>query len=140
MTAADGIAAGYVRPWVVAAGRPATLHAHLPRRAVVDIVRIACANAERHDDGSPWGPVERILPVTGAGLGELGPVRQSLLPGTQVRVRCDSLPEWHDLALVVALQRRPRARVRAPLTPSFRSLRSLRSPSRRPARARASSR
>jgi hypothetical protein len=125
MTAADGIAAGYVRPWVVAAGRPVTLHAHLPRRAVVDIVRIACANAERHEDGRPWGPVERIVPVAGAGLGELGPVRQSLLPGTQVRVRCANLPEWNELALVVALQRRPRGEPGTVLALSVGGTRSL---------------
>ena len=100
-------AAGYVRPWVVDTGGHVALHAHLPHPTSVEVVRIACANAERHADGRPWGPEERIEPVGGT-LGTFGPTPQPLLPGTRVRARCDGLPDWRSLALVVALQRRPR--------------------------------
>ena len=104
----DEIAAGYVRPWVVAPGATLTLHAHLPRASSLDVVRIACANAERHADGRPWGPPEHILALPDGALGVHGPARQPIRPGTQVRVRCADLPPWHELALVVALQRRAR--------------------------------
>ncbi|HMS81225.1 MAG TPA: hypothetical protein PKC20_17180, partial [Burkholderiaceae bacterium] len=104
----EGLAAGYVRPWVVTPGARVALHAHLPHPTSVEVVRIACANAERHADGRPWGPPERIEPVRGGTLGTSGPAPQPLLPGTRVRVRCDGLPDWRALALVVALKRRPR--------------------------------
>jgi hypothetical protein len=106
--APEGAAAGYVRPWVAAAGGQVALHAHLPHPTSVEVVRIACANAEQHADGRPWGPEERIEPVGGGAPVTVGPMSQPLLPGTRVRARCDGLPDWRSLALVIALQRRPR--------------------------------
>lgn len=103
----------YVRPWVAAPGQTVTLHADLPAPTSVDVVRIGCANAERHGDGRPWGPPERIDTV--ARLGMRGPERQVLRPGTQLQVQCDRLPRWTDLALVLAVQRQPHGRAGAVL-------------------------
>lgn len=97
---------GYARPWVVAAGQRVALHADLPGATTVDVVRIACANAERHADGRPWGPPERIVPV--AALGSLAARPQPLDAGTQVLAASAAMPAWDGLTLLVAVQRQPR--------------------------------
>lgn len=101
-------ASGYARPWVVAPGAMVALHADLPSTAEVEVVRIACANAERHADGRPWGPPERIETV--ATLGSRPAARQPLRPGTQLHADCAGLPPWDELALLLAVQRQPRGR------------------------------
>jgi N,N-dimethylformamidase len=107
MTATDH-PSGYSRPWVVAPGQAVALHADLPARTSVDVVRILCANTERHADGRAWGPPERIEAV--ARLDVLGPGRQALRPGTHVWAASKQLPPWNELALVAALQRQPHGR------------------------------
>lgn len=99
-------ASGYACPWVVAPGQRVALHADCPAPVQVDLVRIDCANAERHPDGRPWGPPERIEPV--ARLGGLPSCRQPLQPGTQLHAELTALPDWKELALLLAVQRRPR--------------------------------
>jgi N,N-dimethylformamidase len=111
--AASDHPAGYARPWVTHPGAAVALHADLPAEAMVDVVRLACINAERHADGRPWGPPERLEPV--AALGHLGSQRQPLQPGTQVRTRPGPLPRWPELALLLALQRLPRGHAGAVL-------------------------
>jgi acyl dehydratase len=103
-------AAGYTCPWVVARGQRVALHASLPLATHIDLVRIACANAERQTDGRPHGPPQRIVPVAGAVSGRHGPAVQPLQPGAQVHADCAALPTWADLTLVLAVQRLPRGR------------------------------
>ncbi len=93
---------------MLAPGARVTLHASLPQATQIDLVRIACANAERQADGRPHGPAQRIVPVPGAVSGRHGPALQALQPGAQVHAHCAALPPWSGLALVLAVQRLPR--------------------------------
>ena len=102
--------AGYACPWVVAPGASVALHASLPQATQIELVRIACANAERRPDGRPHGPPERILPVEGFAPCRQGPAPQALQPGAQVHATGAELPDWSDLALVLAVQRGPRGK------------------------------
>lgn len=101
-------AAGYARPWIVKPGEAVALHASLPHSTAVDIVRIACANAERQPDGTPHGPAERIVPVPGAAVGMHGPATQPLSPGAAVEAGFAGAPAWFDCSLVLAVQRAAR--------------------------------
>lgn len=103
-----GIPAGYAVPWVVAPGQAVALHASLPRATRVDVVRLACLNAERDPDGRPFGPAESISAVPAALSGIHGPAVQPLLAGAQVGAVCARLPLWRDGSLVLALQRMAR--------------------------------
>ena len=100
--------AGYARPWVVAPGQRVALHASLPQATPVDVVRIACANAERQADGRPHGPAQRIVAVADTPAGLHGPSPQPLQPGAQVKAAVPALPGWTGLGLVLAVQRLPR--------------------------------
>ena len=97
--------AGYAQPWVVQPGAPVALHASLPQRTRVDVVRLVCANTEQCADGSAHGPATRIVPVAEAIGDSHGPAPQRLVPGGQVLAACAALPPWPRLCLVLAVQR-----------------------------------
>jgi N,N-dimethylformamidase len=92
-------------PWIARPGETVQLHASLPGLTRVDIVHLACLNAERKAGGSYHGPAERIIPVAGSNAPELGPVFQPLSPGAQLTARSDGWPAWQEAGLVFALQR-----------------------------------
>ena len=112
----DQQSAGYTQPWVVPPGACVTLHANLPQVTRVDVVRIACANAEASPDGQQHGPAQRLVAVSGADCGEHGPALAGLQAGAQVHVNCGELPAWAGLGLLFAVQRRPRGRPGAVLS------------------------
>jgi hypothetical protein len=100
--------AGYCQPWVVAPGGQVTLHASLPEDTTIDVVRMACINAEHAADGAPIGPPERIVSVPAAPTWQRASAIPALLPGGQVRVQAGPLPPAARTSLVLALHRQAR--------------------------------
>ena len=89
--------AGYCQPWVVAPGGMVTLHASLPEDTTIDVVRMACINAEHAADGATMGPPERIVSVPAAPTWQRASAMPTLQPGGVCRpVPCRPLhkPAW----------------------------------------------
>jgi hypothetical protein len=95
---------GYAQPWVVSPGELVSLHASLPQGGLVDVVRIHCANAEVNADGSPYGPISRIVEVSSAALCALPAQPQSTLLGSRVEVQWNRVSQTPE-CMVFALHR-----------------------------------
>ncbi len=104
MQAQFNTSAGYCVPWVVHPGTAVALHASLEQKTAVDLVRVACANAERDQSGAAHGPAERIVPVEGTPAWTLPAATHALVPGVQFQANAASWPAFREAMLVLAVQ------------------------------------
>ncbi len=80
------------------------LHANLVEATSVDIVRIACANAERAADGTVHGPAPRIVPLLDGPNWRKQTITQALVPGVQMAATGASWPPFSEAMLALAVQ------------------------------------